>query len=180
MECDRHVGYHLHTDNLRVEVVGDDGQAVPPGVEGRIVVTDFHNAATPFIRYEIGDIGVMASPDERCACGLPFPILKSVDGRLQDVVQTLNGPISGLYITYTMRQFDDWIEGYQVVQDAKDRVKVRLLTKSEFTPERLAPVETLLRKKLGDGMTIEFERASELTRRKSGKVALVISSIDAT
>jgi F0F1-type ATP synthase delta subunit len=88
--------------------------------------------------------------------------------------------MSGLYITYTMRQFDDWIEGYQVVQDAKDRVLVRLLTKTEFTPERLAPVEALLKKKLGSSMTIEFERATELTRRRSGKVALVISSIEAT
>lgn len=180
MECDRHVGYHLNTDNLLVEAVDDDGQPVAPGQEGRIVVTDFHNAATPFIRYEIGDIGIMAPPDERCACGKPFPILKSVDGRLQDVVQTLNGPISGLYITYTMRQFDDWVEGYQVIQDAKDRVKVRLLTKTEFTPERLEPIEALLKKKLGEAMKIEFERATELTRRRSGKVALVISSLDAT
>lgn len=180
MECDRHRGYHLNTDNLLVEVVDEAGQPVAPGTEGRIVVTDFHNAATPFIRYDIGDIGVMSPPDHACPCGRPFPILASVDGRLQDVVQTLNGPISGLYITYTMRQFDDWIEGYQVVQGAKDRVTVRLLTKTEFTPERLAPVEALLKKKLGESMTIEFERATELARRRSGKVALVISSIEAT
>jgi phenylacetate-CoA ligase len=180
MECDRHTGYHLNTDNLLVEAVDERGQPVPAGSEGRIVVTDFHNAATPFIRYEIGDIGVMSPPNERCACDKPFPLLMSVDGRLQDVIQTLNGPISALYITYTMRQFDDWIEGYQVVQDAKDRVKVRLLTKTDFTPERLAPVEALLKKKLGDAMRIEFERATELTRRRSGKVALVISSIEGT
>ena len=180
MECDRHVGYHLNTDNLRVEVVDGQGRAVAPGEEGRIVVTDFHNAATPFIRYEIGDIGVMAPAGERCACGLPFPLLKSVDGRMQDVVHTSNGPISALYVTYTMRQFDDWIEGYQVVQDAHDRVKVRLLTKTELTPGRLAPVEALLRKKLGEGMQIEFERVPELARRRSGKVALVISSIEGT
>lgn len=180
MECDRHVGYHMNIDNLLVEVVGDDGLPVSPGQEGRIVVTDFHNAATPFIRYEIGDVGVLAPPEEKCTCGRPFPLLKSVDGRLQDVVHTPYGPVSGLYITYTMRQFDDWIEGYQVVQDAKDRVTVRLLTKSEFTPERLAPVEALLKKKLGEAVRIEFERVAELTRRKSGKVALVISSLEET
>lgn len=178
MECDRHVGYHMNTDNLRVEVVGDDGHAVAPGEEGRIVVTDFHNAATPFIRYEIGDVGVLA--EDRCTCHRPFPVLKSVDGRLQDRVHTPHGPMSALYITYTMRQFDDWIEGYQLLQDTKDRMKVRLLTKTEFTPERLAPVEALLRKKLGEGMKIEFERVAELTRRRSGKVALVISSIEET
>jgi len=180
MECYRHVGYHVNTDNLMVEVVDQDGAPVAAGTEGRIVVTDFHNAATPFIRYEIGDVGVMGSPEERCACGRPFPLLKSVDGRLQDVVHTPHGPMSGLYITYTMRQFDSWIEGYQVVQDEKDRIRVRLLTKTEFTPERLSPIESLLRKKLGDEMAIEFERAAELTRRRSGKVALVISSIEET
>src|SRR5262245_25508406 len=146
MECDRHVGYHLNTDNVRVEVVDENGRAVPPGEEGRIVVTDFHNAATPFIRYEIGDIAVMASADERCACGLPFPFWKWLDGRLRDVVHTSNGPVSALYVAYTMRQFDDWIEGYQVVQDSRDRVTVRLMTKTEFTPERLAPVEALLKR----------------------------------
>lgn len=175
MECDRHTGYHVNSDNVRVEVVDYAGQPVAPGEEGRVVITDLHNAAAPFIRYAIGDIGTMA-PDEPCACGKPFPLLASVDGRLQDVVHTPHGSISGLYITYTMRQVDDWVEGYQVVQNSRDRILVRLLTRTEFTPERLAPIEALLREKLGD-MTIEFERARELERRRTGKVALIISSI---
>lgn len=176
MECERHVGYHVSSDNVRVEVVDDRGAPVAPGEEGRIVITDLHNAATPFVRYEIGDIGTMGPPDQQCACGRPFPMLTSVDGRLQDVVRTPHGVVSGLYLTYTMRQFDDWIEGYQVVQDTTDRILVRLITRSEFTPERLAPVTALLREKFA-GMTIDYERVNELTRRRSGKVALVMSNM---
>jgi phenylacetate-coenzyme A ligase PaaK-like adenylate-forming protein len=175
MECRQHAGYHVNADNLRVEVVDDAGRPVAPGVEGRIVITDLRNAATPFIRYEIGDIGTMG-PGEPCPCGKPFPLLASVDGRLHDLVYTPHGSVSGLYLTYTMRQFDDWIEGYQVVQDTRDRVLVRLITRSELTPERLAPVTALLREKLRD-MTIDYERVNELERRRTGKVALVISSI---
>jgi phenylacetate-CoA ligase len=177
MECSKHIGSHVNSDNVVVEVVDDAGAPVAPGTEGRIVITDLHNAAAPFIRYEIGDVGVMGS-DEPCACGKPFPVLRSVDGRLQDVVHTPSGPVSGLYITYTMRQFDDWIEGYQIVQDTKQRVLVRLLTRQAFTPERLAPVTALLREGLGAGMEIDYERVPELTRRRTGKVALVISSIE--
>lgn len=177
MECNQHDGYHVNSDNVVVEVVDENGAPVAPGEEGRVVITDLHNAAAPFIRYEIGDVGVAAS-DEPCACGKPFPKLASVDGRLQDVVHTPRGPVSGLYITYTMRQFDDWIEGYQVVQDAKDRVVVRLLTREPFTPERLAPVTALLHEGLGRDVKIDYERVSELTRRRTGKVALVISSIE--
>ena len=176
MECDRHDGYHIHTDNLVVEVVDDAGRPLAPGEEGRIVVTDFHNAATPFIRYEIGDLGVMA-PDEPCACGRPFPRLARVDGRLQDMIYTPRGSLNGLYITYTMRQFD-WIDGYQVVQSARNRILIRLLTGASLTAERLAPVTAMLREKLGE-MTIDYERVDALSRRKSGKVELVISTISA-
>ena len=174
MECEKHEGYHLHSDNLVVEVVDDAGRPLAPGEEGRIVVTDFHNAATPFIRYEIGDLGAMA-PDEPCACGRPFPRLARVDGRMQDMIYTPRGPITGLFITYTMRQFE-WIDGYQVVQDARNRILLRLLTRTSLTAERLAPVTALLREKLGD-MTIDYERVDALSRRRSGKVELVISSL---
>ena len=177
MECEHHTGYHLATDNLLVEVVDDDGVPVAPGETGRIVITDLHNAATPFIRYEIGDYGVLAPGDEQCPCGRPFPLLRSVDGRLQDVVRTPEGgKVTGLYVTFTMRQFG-WIGGWQVIQNEPDRITVRLLTEVDLTEERTGPVSDLLRRKLGDTMTIEYERVNELTRRATGKVALIMTTL---
>lgn len=177
MECEHHNGFHLATDNLTIEVVDDDGKPMPPGETGRIVISDLRNTGTPFIRYEIGDYGTMAPADEPCPCGRPFPRLASVDGRLQDMVITPDGGrITGLYITYTMRQFE-WIDGYQVVQDDRSRILVRLLCAEPLTPERTAPVEDLLRKKVGERMEISFARVPALERRATGKVALIISSV---
>ena len=175
MECERHMGYHIASDNLLVEVVDDAGQPAPAGEEGRIVVTDLHNAATPFVRYEVGDIGVIAPADEACPCGRPFPILKSVDGRIQDVLQTPNGPMTTIFFTFTLQKFP-WVEGFQVVQHEQGRVLVRLLSRAELTPERLAPVTAALRVRLG-AMAIDYERAAELSRRPNGKVQLVISTL---
>jgi phenylacetate-CoA ligase len=179
MECGRHNGYHIHTDNVVVEVVDDTGRPAPAGESGRIVITDLRNLATPFIRYEIGDFGTMADtgPGGACSCGLPFPLLKSVDGRLQDVIYTSGGgKVTGLYITYVMRQFD-WIEGYQVVQDNRESILVKLLTGRELTPDATSGIDALLREKLGAEMRIDYERVDELTRRASGKIQLVVSSI---
>jgi phenylacetate-CoA ligase len=178
MECKEHRGYHIATDNVIAEVVDGGGQPVAPGETGRIVVTDLRNDAAPFVRYEIGDLGVMAPPDESCPCGRPFPLLRSVEGRLQDTVVTPDGRrITALYVTYVMRQFDDWIDGYQVVQDTRDHITVRLLARAELTPQRLAPVTDLMRNKLGADMRIDYERADVLQRRPSGKIDLVISSL---
>jgi phenylacetate-CoA ligase len=178
MECNHHTGYHIMTDTVLVEVVGDDGLPLGPGETGRIVVTDMRNATTPFVRYEIGDLGVMAPHAESCPCGRPFPLLRLVEGRMQDVIYTPDGTtVTGLFVSYTARQHG-WIEGYQVVQHARDRITLRVLTNDEVTPERAADVAGSLRKLLGEGMQIDVEKVDELERRPSGKVDLVISRME--
>jgi phenylacetate-CoA ligase len=173
-ECPSHSGYHLQADNLWVEVVDEAGYPVPPGTEGRVVITDFHNAASPFVRYEVGDRGVMAPPAEFCGCGRPFPLLRRVEGRNQDMIYTRRGRISALSIEDVLEKYE-WVEGYQMVQPSRERLIVRVLTRTELTPERVAPVKASLRERLGDTI-IEFERVGELSRRANGKVDLVICS----
>jgi len=174
-ECSLHAGYHIAADNLRVEVVDADGNPVEPGTEGRVVVTDFRNAATPFIRYDVGDRAVMAGPGEACRCGRPFPLLRGIEGRAQDVIFTHRGWVSALNIQDVLEHFD-WIEGYQLLQPSRDRLIVKLLSRDELTEERLLPVRSSLRTQLGD-LTITFLRVNELTRRPNGKIELVASAV---
>lgn len=174
-ECSLHAGYHINADNLRVEVVDPYGNPVDPGVEGRIVVTDFRNAATPFVRYEVGDMGVMAPPGETCRCGRPLPLLRRVEGRTQDVIYTRRGMVSALNIQDVLEHFD-WIEGYQLIQPAREEIIIKLLARVELTEERLLPLRSRLRSQLGD-LTVRIERVDELTRRPNGKIEMVTSSI---
>lgn len=67
-ECRMHNGYHLHAEVLIVEVVDDAMQPCKPGQLGRILLTDLSNYAFPFVRYEIGDVGIMAI-DSACRFG---------------------------------------------------------------------------------------------------------------
>jgi len=175
-ECSLHTGYHIAADNLRVEVVNADGNPVEPGVEGRVVVTDFHNAATPFIRYEMGDRAIMADPAEPCRCGRPFPLLRGIEGRSQDVIVTNRGLVSALNLQAVLEHFE-WIEGYQIVQPSRDRLVIKLLTRAELTEERLLPVRSRLRTLIND-LNVTFERVNELTRRPNGKIELVASLVD--
>jgi phenylacetate-CoA ligase len=45
--------------NTFVEILDDENNVLPYGQEGRIVVTSLFNKAHPFIRYDIGDIGIL-------------------------------------------------------------------------------------------------------------------------
>ncbi|HET6348649.1 MAG TPA: AMP-binding protein [Candidatus Krumholzibacteria bacterium] len=175
MECEKHTGLHLASDNVVVEVVDEAGNPVPAGAEGRIVVTDFHNAASPIIRYDMGDIGVMG-PDELCACGRPFPRLARVEGRSQDLVYTPQGSTTAILLCFAIREYD-WIDGFQIVQSTRDRILLRLLTRSPITPGMVQPLIDRLRPML-KGMTIDYERVGTLARRPNGKFQLLISEVE--
>jgi phenylacetate-CoA ligase len=62
-----HGRLHITAEDIVVEIVGTDGEPVPPGEAGEIVVTHLATADFPFIRYRTGDVGAI-DPDA-CPCG---------------------------------------------------------------------------------------------------------------
>jgi phenylacetate-CoA ligase len=85
-ECNRHTGLHILEDQVLIEVVDDDYLPVPEGEPGsRLLITNLYNRTQPLIRYELTDL-VTVSPDP-CPCGRPFRLLKSIEGRSDDVLE---------------------------------------------------------------------------------------------
>ena len=78
-ECPVAAHYHICSEMTFVEIVDDAGLPVAPGQPGRVLVTGLYNYATPFIRYDIGDVAI-ADP-EPCVCGRSLPVLSQVLGR---------------------------------------------------------------------------------------------------
>jgi phenylacetate-CoA ligase len=172
MECSKHCGYHISSDNLYVEVVDEQGKPVSPGVTGRILVTDLRNDANPFIRYEIGDMGAMAA--ESCSCGLPFPLLARVEGRIQEFLYTASGEkMTALFIPHLMKEFG-WVKGYQLLQADLRSVRVNVITDGEVPSALAEPLVEALKGKLGVGINVTVERVAKLEKGSSGKVPIVV------
>lgn len=74
--------YHVHTENVLLEILNADGHPVQPGEIGRVVVTSLYNFAMPFIRYAIGDYAEQGGGD--CPCGRTLPLIKRIVGRQRD------------------------------------------------------------------------------------------------
>lgn len=174
MECHEHRGYHVAADNVWAEVVRDDGTPAAAGETGRILVTDLRNDANPFVRYEIGDLGTIAVEDDVCPCGLPFPLLASVDGRVQETILLPNGEkLTALFIPHMMKEFE-WIRRYQVVQESDRSIRIRVVADDELGPALTDRVEEALRPKVGPDMSIGFERVDHLQKTPSGKTPIVV------
>jgi phenylacetate-CoA ligase len=90
-----------------------DKQAVP-GTLGRIVVTDLYNFATPLIRYDTGDLGIMETS--------PSGILrfKRIEGRQTDVLTNTDGKILTPFIFHNSLSDYPEIAQVQLVQKDKE------------------------------------------------------------
>lgn len=76
---------HLVNSSTYTEVVDDRGNSVV-GKEGKIVVTSLHNKVMPFVRYNIGDRGVIH--DKKCSCGAKSMVLELMAARDNDMIYT--------------------------------------------------------------------------------------------
>src|SRR5207244_11937336 len=121
-ECPEHSGLHVNADGVLIEIVAG-GRPAPPGTPGAIVVTDLSNFAMPLIRYQIGDVGVLA--DRACPCGRGLPLLESIEGREADYVVTADGRlVSGISLT---ENFALMVPGIAHLQNQQERLCTSLV-----------------------------------------------------
>ncbi|HTM44143.1 MAG TPA: hypothetical protein VL137_04265, partial [Polyangiaceae bacterium] len=159
-ECEAHAGMHLSEENLILEITRD-GQTVPPGESGDVVITDLHNYGMPMIRYVNGDIATLA-PEETCACGRSLRRLARVDGRRADTLFDRDGnAIPGIVFHVLFSDARrELVQQFQAVQNAKGEVVLKVVRGREFAEDAFQIVTGRLTEYLrGLPFTVEFHEA---------------------
>lgn len=174
-ECKAQEGLHINADNLLVEVT-NNGQPIPVGQAGDILVTDFMNKGMPLIRYKLGDIGIMS--DRPCSCGRTLPLLKSVEGRSGDFFVAENGSlVHGEYFTHLFYGIDN-VKQFQMIQDDMENITLKLVTKSpNEDDDYLSMVETKTKEMLGQNINISVIFVDDIPPTASGKRLFTISKV---
>jgi len=178
MECVEHSGYHMASELVIMEFI-KDGEHVSPGEAGEIVATDLHNYAMPFIRYAVGDVGVPS--DEQCSCGRGLPLVKSIEGRVINMIKLKDGTLlSGLPFTDIFEEIEYKKEGsirkYQIVQENKDLIVVKIVRGENFTDDDMKKIIEFIRDIVKD-LEIKIEFVDEIPSTKSGKRLFVVSKV---
>ncbi len=169
--------YHIHPENAVLEILGEDGPA-KPGTPGRIVATQLANDAMPLIRYELGDVGVAAPAEASCTCGRSLPMLERVEGRIPDLVVAPSGAFLVTHFFVVLFKDIQEIGRYQVVQNAADRICVRLVPRPDADR---AAIEAHVSKEVGSAtrgtLACEFQWVEEIPLSGAGKRRLVVSEL---
>ena len=171
--------WQVNSETLFVEILDENNTVLPYGKEGRIVITSLFNKAHPFIRYDIGDIGILeekSTPKK--------PILKKLIGRTNDVAFLPSGKKSpGLtfyYVTKSIIEDDGNVKEFVVKQTKIDTFDIEYVSKTELNLEQIQKIEAAIALYLEKGLIFTFVRKEKLERSKSGKLKQFLSSLTPT
>jgi phenylacetate-CoA ligase len=164
---------HMWPEVGWVEVLDSD-RSLPDGSSGELVCTGLINADMPLIRYRTGDHGVLAGTVELCQCGRNLPIIKSVDGRIDDVLYSIDGRQIGRLDP--LFKGDLPVQEAQIVQESLDQVRIRYVPSSDFRPGHETVIAQRLQARMGN-VKVVMEPMSEVPRGPNGKFRAVISNL---
>lgn len=169
---------YLYTMDAHVwiEIVDDEGNAVPDGQMGHVLITSLDNRSFPLIRYRIGDLAIRLPDSERPkGAKLPFKLLKKVVGRNTDLVKTSWGETLIVHSFTGIIEFFQDIEKFQVIQKELDKITIRYIPGKDFSPDTLDKIESQINSELSQPLSIQFEKVNEILPSPSGKPQIIIN-----
>ena len=171
----RHDVLHLNDDSFIVEVLDAEGQPVPDGAVGELVITSLDLTCMPLIRYRMGDMA--ARLPGRCECGRGLGMMSRVQGR---TAHTIPRPDGGRIITplvtnlFGRAKAYEWVRKFQVRELPGHRLRVLLDERRPPTSEQHDTLLGTLRSGLGPGFDIELETVERIPPAPSGKLQFIV------
>ena len=166
--------WQVNSETLFVEILDENNKVLPYGKEGRVVITSLFNKAHPFIRYDIGDIGIL---DEKSTT--KKPVLQQLIGRTNDIAILPSGKKSpGLtfyYVTKSIIEDDGNVKEFVIKQTKIDAFDIEYVSQTELQLEQIQKIETAITLYLEKGLIFTFLRKEKLERSKSGKLKQFVS-----
>lgn len=161
--------WQVNAETLFIEILDENNKPVANGTEGKVVITSLYNKAHPFIRYDIGDIGVL---DEKSS--IENPILKKLIGRTNDVAILPSGKKSpGLtfyYVTKSIIEDDGNVKEFIIKQTKIDSFEIDYVSEIELTVTQIEKIKQAINLYLEPGLQFTFNRKELLQRTTRGKL----------
>ena len=174
-ECHQCKGFHINMDTVIVECI-DNGELVEPGKRGKVIITNLHSFAMPFIRYDLEDIGLLSSRDT--SCGIELPLMDLIEGRADAFIILPSGDmLSPMFFFGIMKAIKN-ILNWRVFQKKRDEIIIYIVPDKEYDSNTDFLIRKRINENVNENIRIQIKLVKELQPDKTGKIRSVISSVN--
>lgn len=173
-ECPSHTCYHSTEEYGISEVIDENDVAIEEGI-GRLISTDLHNLAHPFIRYDTQDL--VEIDKLKCVCGRNHLKINRILGRDSDVFKLKTGRsfivhnFTGFFQTDTI-EIGKSVDQFQVICRKDGSILFRLVVNNKYTKSAENYIKNYWENEFKQEVSIEVVDEIPLTR--SGKRRFII------
>ena len=165
---------HVWPEAGFIEIFDDTAdEPIPAGRPGRLIATGLLNADMPLVRYETGDRATQGAG--ACACGRSLPVLRAIEGRVDDVVVTRDGRHIGRLDP--VFKADLPIVEAQIIQEDWDVLRVLYVPTAAYTDADGMALVGRIHDRVGNDMGVVLEAVEAVPRTANGKFRAVISHV---
>ncbi len=171
-QCGHGSHYHVHELDVIVEYLDEKDHPVPAGTPGRIVLTRLHAGPMPFIRYDVGDVGIEGT-ETSCACGRSLRLLQSIQGRNADYVLTPAGNRLIVHFFTGILEYFREIDSFQVIQTSVEGIRIHIVPGPGYGHDTPRKVQDALRQR-GAHLDIDIQAVKEIPLTPGGKRRFIV------
>lgn len=175
-ECS-HGSMHIMSPHVYIEILDDQGNRLPAGEIGNVVVTRLDAFAMPLVRYYLGDLAILAPREKKCTCGMNFPILEKIIGRDTDIVKTRTNKFMIVHFFTGILEHIPEIKQFRVIQENLDSMKFEYIKDEGFTEQVLTDLSKKIHDHLQENFPIEYIEVDHIPNTPSGKPQLILSKL---
>ena len=162
--------YHIIEPHVIVEsndnISGEDGSSA-------LLITDLTNYVMPLIRYQNGDMAVLASGNK---CSIKYKSLHSISGRISDVIDLPGGGnlvVPSFFGSMLLKQVTN-IKHYQIEKVSDDKIIINLVLSNKLSDEDYKKISDSLYEYLGKKLLWEIKIVDKIQVSKTGKFKLLV------
>lgn len=164
-QCEKEGPYHLNMEHCFAEVEAN----------GQVLVTTLDNFRMPLIRYDTGDVA--ETEPAKCSCQRGLRCVRSISGRNTDIVIAPNGSRLIVHFFTELFEFIMGVDKFQVVQEAEDRLVVRMVVNRQYSPSDERRILDRIGRETGNSLNVAVEYVQQIPDAPSGKRRFVVSTV---
>lgn len=174
---------YLMEQNIVLEIVDENGNEVPDGEFGSVLITNLNAYNMPLIRYEIGDFAKKKKLNcKQASDEFNYQKLSGVIGRDLDCIYTPEKRKFHLfYISNETKELKNKVQEFQWHQKYIDELEILYipLNEKDLSPDLKELITKRIKLKLeSDLLRIKFIKVDQMQHYKSKKIQKLISEVD--
>lgn len=173
-ECERSHKLHIYPQYGYFETIPIGGGLA------KVVGTSFLNSATPFIRYEVGDIARLSRETYCTKCNRPYPLIEEISGRDQEFVVTKEGLVLPFAEAVGSIHTGMWknIKKWQAIQEKAGKILFRAQMDSKLRGNKINDITSEFKQRFGDTLDIDVEVQDTFQISNEGKFRYFVQKLN--